>query len=207
VLPLFCLELACPFPRRTNVLANNIQPNIQQDLDDLARRVRDAIEAANSAFRNALRKALDAGAALLEAQAQVPASEWQRWLKDNCFLSMRTAELYMQLARNRETIEAELSRVPGLSLRAARRLISTPKSNPAPKGKRTTAAATMPLETTLAKALRQALSLQAQATDGAIAPGVANALNGLLNRLHAAGLDLHDLHLVIRTRTRARRAA
>jgi len=75
------------------------------------------------AWRNALRLALDAGDALTAAKLQVPEGEWRRWLRANCFLSVRTAELYRQLAAHREQIEAELERVADLSLRAARRLI------------------------------------------------------------------------------------
>jgi hypothetical protein len=103
----------------SDIVANN-------DLDTLAQRIRAAHEAFQNSMRNALRMVLDAGNDLLAAKAQVPAGTWQRWLRDHCFLSIRTAELYIQLAQHREEIERELERVADLSLSAARRLIMKP---------------------------------------------------------------------------------
>src|SRR5262245_53985269 len=80
----------------------------------------------------ALRHALNAGDALIRAQTLV-SSGWKRWLRNNCFLGARTAQLYQQLARHRDEIEAEISRAPDLSLRAARRLIGKPNTKPADK--------------------------------------------------------------------------
>jgi Protein of unknown function (DUF3102) len=93
------------------------------ELNALAAKVRASVRAAQVAACNALHAALDAGDALVTAQEQVPAGEWTRWLRHNCFLSKRTALLYMQLARHRDEIEARLEEIPDLSLRAARRLI------------------------------------------------------------------------------------
>ena len=56
------------------------------------------------------------------------------------------------------------------------------------------------------KAVRQALSLQLNAPKDAVAPGVANALNAILNRLRSVGLDLHDVEIVIRAASRKRAA-
>jgi hypothetical protein len=100
-------------------------------LEELARRIRDAHQAAQAAWCNALHHALDAGDALAEAQTRV-STGWKKWLRENCFLSVRTALLYQQLARHRAEIEAELERVGPLSLRAARRLIAEPRA-PKPK--------------------------------------------------------------------------
>jgi hypothetical protein len=55
------------------------------------------------------------------------------------------------------------------------------------------ARATRPLDDVLSKSLRQALSLQKTAKQGNGAIGVTNALNGILNKLTAAGLDASDL--------------
>ena len=71
---------------------------------------------------------------LIEAQGRV-SSGWKWWLRENCFLSVRTAMLYMQLARHRAEIEAEIERMGELSLRAAIRLIAEPvekESKPKP---------------------------------------------------------------------------
>jgi hypothetical protein len=55
-------------------------------------------------------------------------TNWKKWLRDNCFLSVSTAQLYQQLARHRDEIEAEVERTGvELGVRAARRLISKSK--------------------------------------------------------------------------------
>jgi hypothetical protein len=63
------------------------------------------------------------------------------------------------------------------------------------------------VNTTISKALRQALSLQktAKGKDNTSA-AVAAALNGILNKLNAAGLDLNDLDVVVQA-SAAKRAA
>jgi hypothetical protein len=97
-----------------------------QDLAELAKAIRDEHRAAQEASVTALHHALNAGEALIAAHAKV-SGNWKNWLRDNCFLSVPTALLYQQLARHRLEIEAELERVPHLSLRGARRLIAKPK--------------------------------------------------------------------------------
>src|SRR5262245_56564868 len=94
-----------------------------QSLPQLASKVRASHQLMREAACNALRAALDAGDALNAAKLQVPEGKWRTWLQENCFLSIRTAELYRQLAAHREQIEAGLERAADLSLRAARRLI------------------------------------------------------------------------------------
>src|SRR5262245_26424612 len=193
----------------------HITPSTDQDnLADLAERIRAELQAAKTAWHNALGHALNVGQALLDAQLLVPGN-WKRWLRDNCSLSVSTAQLYQQLARHRDEIEAEISRAPDLSLRAARRLIAKPKSEPAPTGsyetwlgredqKQAEAAAAAKLSATLTKAFRHALSMQQSEKSPA------NALNGLLAKLGSNKLDLHDVAIVIcprRTRPRGRRRA
>jgi hypothetical protein len=64
------------------------------------------------------------------------------------------------------------------------------------------------INTTISKALRQALSLQktAKSRDNTSA-AVAAALNGILNKLKAAGLDLNDVELTTVRAARTKRAA
>jgi hypothetical protein len=59
------------------------------------------------------------------------------------------------------------------------------------------AAKTSKLADTLTSALRTALSLQTKAPADQAAIGVANALNGILNKLASEGLDLHDVEIII----------
>jgi hypothetical protein len=105
----------------------NVPPADTQDLAELARRVREAHAAVRQASRTVLDRALAAGDALITAQVKISAKNWRVWLRDNCFLGVSTAFLYQQLARHRTEIEAELERVPHLSLCGARRLIAKPK--------------------------------------------------------------------------------
>jgi hypothetical protein len=78
-----------------------------------------------------LRIALDVGDAFNQAKKQVPDKKWGKWLRYNCFLSIRMAQLYMQLADHRDEIEAEIARFDTLSIRQARKLIA--RSKPAPE--------------------------------------------------------------------------
>jgi hypothetical protein len=60
------------------------------------------------------------------------------------------------------------------------------------------AAKTSKLAETLTHALRTALSLQqTKASADQVAIGVANALNGILNKLASEGLELHDVEIII----------
>jgi hypothetical protein len=94
-------------------------------LEELARQIRTWVAEIRRACLTALDHALDCGDALNEAQSRV-STGWKRWLRENCLLGVSTAQLYQQLARHREEIEAETARVPDLSLRAARKLIAKP---------------------------------------------------------------------------------
>jgi hypothetical protein len=98
-------------------------------LDELATLVREKLEACQKAARLTLASALDAGDALIEALSRI-SSDRQKWLRQNCFLSLSTAKLYVQLAQHREEIEAEIDRAGELSIRAARRLIASESSRP-----------------------------------------------------------------------------
>jgi hypothetical protein len=117
-------------------------PNKSNDsvvLDDLARRVRTAhaaVLAAKSAAQtseaNALASALIAGAALLEIKAQIIGT-MKAWVAKNLSsVGYSTTKLYLQLAApdNRAAIKAAQEKDPGLSIRAARRLIAKKLAKP-----------------------------------------------------------------------------
>ena len=115
-----------------------------QELDMLASAIRAGLSTISSHMQSALRVALQVGEDLLKAQAQVSKGQWEGWLQKNCSLRERSARVYKQLAENRETVEAGLNIDPGLSVRAALRLIATPKqsgSTAAAPGKRNGVAA------------------------------------------------------------------
>jgi hypothetical protein len=69
-----------------------------------------------------------AGDLLIKAKAELKQhGAWLPWLKQNCKMSERTAQLYMRMARNREAIEAKSATVADLSLRGAMAVIAPPK--------------------------------------------------------------------------------
>jgi hypothetical protein len=72
---------------------------------------------------------MDVGDALLAAQARIAKGRWKKWLRETCFLSVRTAFLRMQLARNRDAIEEKIAQVGELNVRAAVRLLVKPKKS------------------------------------------------------------------------------
>jgi len=86
---------------------NNSSPVPRQDLEAIAVRVRNAHAGVVHATANLLDHAMTAGAALIEAQLQVPDGEWVSWLEKHCDFRLRTAQVYMQLARRRSDLEGQ----------------------------------------------------------------------------------------------------
>jgi hypothetical protein len=100
--------------------------------------------------KNVVRKAIDAGIALIEAKKLVGHGGWLRWLKE-CGLSDRTAEVYMTCARNRGLLEPKIAATANMTLAGALREIK-PKSE---KGKDGVLGRYDKAQTTLIKTLRQ----------------------------------------------------
>jgi len=96
-----------------------VKAEVDLDVDELAVIVRDEIQQARKAWANALAHAMNAGDALIAVQPKVAERgiTWTKWLKENCFVAVSTAKLYMQLARHRDQIEVELRSRGELSLR------------------------------------------------------------------------------------------
>ena len=74
-------------------------------LATLAERIRTEHTAVSTALNQSLAHAMAAGDALIEAKEKVQHGQWLPWLKDNCAISDRTAQLYMRVAKNRAEIE------------------------------------------------------------------------------------------------------
>src|SRR5262245_27712820 len=112
----------------------NFKPTDEiDDLDALAKAVREHVQASATAAQNFLEHILDAGDALIRAKQQVKPGNWYAWLR-SCDLSEDKAQRYMQLAAHR--VELDPARVRGLSLRAALKLIGRPQpANSKPKKK------------------------------------------------------------------------
>jgi hypothetical protein len=75
-------------------------------LPELAARIRAEHEATGAALKSSIGHSIAAGELLIEAKDKVPHGQWLPWLRDNCAISERTAQLYMRLAKNRTEIEA-----------------------------------------------------------------------------------------------------
>jgi hypothetical protein len=108
-----------------------VKAEVDLEPDELAVIVRDEIQQARRAWSNALGHAMNAGDVLIAVQPKVAERgiNWKKWLKENCFIGASTAQLYQQLARHRDQIEAELQARGELSLRGARQLISSARDD------------------------------------------------------------------------------
>jgi hypothetical protein len=108
-----------------------VKAEVDLEPDELAVIIRDEIQQARKAWSNALGHAMNAGDALIAVQPKVAERgiAWKKWLKENCFIGVSTAQLYQQLARHRDQIETELQVRGELSLRGARQLISSARDD------------------------------------------------------------------------------
>ena len=93
---------------------NELQPTA---LPALAERANAAHKACETVANEAVQHAIDSGNALIEAKALCKHGTWQPWLADNFDGSMRTGQIYMQLAREAPKLEAKAQRVALLTLR------------------------------------------------------------------------------------------
>src|SRR5262245_51217023 len=92
-------------------------------LAGLATKVKECHKQVVETGKNIVRKAIDAGEALIEAKRQVGHGNFLRWVKDNCQLSERTAEDYMACARHRQKLEAIIAVTANMTLAGALRKI------------------------------------------------------------------------------------
>jgi hypothetical protein len=77
------------------------------NLPDLAKQINDNHAAIVRDAKSILTRAIAAGQALAIAKAAIPDGTWLRWLRENCTVSERTAQLYIQLAEYRRQLQAE----------------------------------------------------------------------------------------------------
>jgi Protein of unknown function (DUF3102) len=107
----------------TGVTMSNVADLKTDPLADLATRIKSLHAQVVDAGKNVVRKAIDAGLALIEAKRQVGHGQWLKWLKENCELSERTAEVYMECARNRQRLEPIIAVAANMTLSQALRQI------------------------------------------------------------------------------------
>lgn len=67
---------------------------------------------------------MDVGDLLILAKARIEPGHLGEWIEDHCKMSRRTAQVYMQLARHRAEIEAEMEIRSGLSIQKAIQIAS-----------------------------------------------------------------------------------
>jgi len=101
----------------------------QLPLETLVEMVNESAELAERSIRDAVQHALRCGRALQACKAQLPHGKWLGWLRVNFDRDISTAERYMRLAENWES-------VPNLrqaeSMRQALRLIAEDRRGPEP---------------------------------------------------------------------------
>lgn len=93
---------------------------------ELANTVRREHDAALACARDVLSHAIKAGAALMEAQGQVPNGEWLRWIERECGLSISVAESYMRVAHYKDMVEGASSVKQALSMVAGAPRLNAP---------------------------------------------------------------------------------
>jgi Protein of unknown function (DUF3102) len=100
------------------------------DLDELAQRIKEEHRNVACALHQGFMHASAAGELLIQAKAQAGHGKWLSWLRDECEISVRTASLYMRLAKNRGVIEDQIGNaVADLTLRGAMKLLSPPRQS------------------------------------------------------------------------------
>jgi hypothetical protein len=102
---------------------------VEKSLGKLAEEINHEHQAFRRAFNATFRSALRAGDLLNEAKAKAGHGNWETWVEENCEFSMRTAQVYMRIANNREVVEEHLRSADsaGLSIEGVLQELATPK--------------------------------------------------------------------------------
>lgn len=101
-----------------------VEPTVIVSLGDLATRINGAHRRCEDAARSAVQYAVEAGGLLIEAKSLHEHGSWTKWIEENCEFSLRTAQVYMFIAREFPKLpEEKAQRAASLSIRAAHRLI------------------------------------------------------------------------------------
>lgn len=96
-------------------------------LDALAAAINDDHEAVEHMARSTLDRARAAGDKLIQAKAQVEHGQWLPWLAANCpRLATRTAQAYMKLAREWDTLVLKSADSAHLTVDGALKLLAAP---------------------------------------------------------------------------------
>ena len=105
------------------------------DLTALAAQINEAHAACESALRDSLRHALEAGRLLRIAKQQAGHGAWGGWLENHFAGSARTARAYLRVAEHWPAIESKWQSSADLSIDQALKLIAEPRATAEPKGR------------------------------------------------------------------------
>jgi Protein of unknown function (DUF3102) len=96
-------------------------------LGELAAAINTEYEAVCVSARKTLDHAFNAGELLLKAKDLVPRGFWGDWLHEHCDVSERSAQKYMQLARNRAAFDPNAPSTADLTIDEAVKSLAKPK--------------------------------------------------------------------------------
>ncbi|MHC4063598.1 MAG: DUF3102 domain-containing protein [Planctomycetota bacterium] len=90
-----------------------------KNLTDLAEQINESHRQCEETAKSAVEHAMRAGELLIEAKGQCKSGTWTEWVRANCDFALRTAQLYMRVAREIPQLpEPEAQRVAHLPIRA-----------------------------------------------------------------------------------------
>jgi len=114
-----------PFPESIEASVTGGPESSIAGLDELAQRIKKEHSNVARALHRGFIHACAAGELLIQAKGKAGHGKWSPWLRDQCRISVRTASLYMKLAKNRKGIESQIGNaVADLTLRGAMKLLS-----------------------------------------------------------------------------------
>jgi hypothetical protein len=110
-------------------------------LEDLARDINEAHAQVDGAVLTALEHACRVGQKLLEAKEKVGHGNWGKWISENLEFTERTAQQYMKVAREWDSLEAFPKRASEMSIRGTLALLKGAKGADSPEPSETRNAA------------------------------------------------------------------
>lgn len=114
-------------------ITENSKKHNPVSLFDIANAINESHALAEQHAGMAIHRAKQAGELLNHAKAQVEHGQWLPWLAANCpTIATRTAQSYMRLASNWETLAGKYATVAHLTVNEALRLLVEPKPDPSP---------------------------------------------------------------------------
>jgi len=94
------------------------------ELQEIASEIRSENDKIVCHARNMLESALRVGELLTQAKSLVRHGEWTQWIEENCRISSRQAQKYMQLYEGREQLAGKTASEGGFNLNQTLKLLS-----------------------------------------------------------------------------------